>query len=80
MSSGGINRIKSSSAVYKKQNEVVTTNDNIGAIAFYQKIGFDMVQIYHDSMDYVRKFKPGVPMMGENHIPLRHEIEFSMHL
>ena len=59
---------------------VVTTNDNIGAIAFYQKIGFDMVQIYHDSMDYVGKFKPGVPIMGENHIPLRHEIEFFMYL
>ena len=55
---------------------VVTTNDNIGAIAFYQKIGFDIVNIYRNSMDYVRKIKPTVPIMGENGIPLRHEIEF----
>ena len=55
---------------------VVTTNDNIGAIAFYQKIGFDIVNIYRNSMDYVRKIKPTVPIMGENGSPLRHEIEF----
>lgn len=55
---------------------VVTTNDNIEAIAFYQKMGFDIVNIYRNSMDYVRKMRPTVPIMGENNIPLRHEIEF----
>lgn len=59
---------------------VVTTNDNIGAIAFYQKIGFDMEMLYRNSMDYVRKLKPTVPAIGDNNIPLRHEIEFAMHL
>lgn len=59
---------------------VVTTNDNVGAIAFYQKIGFDIVNIYRNSMDYVRKMKPTVPIMGENNIPLKHEIEFAFFL
>lgn len=55
---------------------VVTANDNIEAIAFYQKMSFDIVNIYRNSMDYVRKMRPTVPIMGENNIPLRHEIEF----
>ena len=55
---------------------VITTNDNIDAIRFYQKRGFDMVQLYRNSMDISRKLKPEIPLLGEHDIPLRHEIEF----
>lgn len=30
---------------------VVTTNDNINAIRFFQKRGFDMVRLYHNALD-----------------------------
>lgn len=57
---------------------VITTNDNINAIRFYQKRGFDMVHLFRNAMDISRKLKPEIPLVGENSIPLRHEIEFEL--
>ncbi|MBD5170363.1 MAG: GNAT family N-acetyltransferase [Oscillibacter sp.] len=55
---------------------LITTNDNINAIRFYQKRGFDMVRLFRNAMDIARKLKSEIPFIGENSIPLRHEIEF----
>ncbi|NMM62550.1 GNAT family N-acetyltransferase [Clostridium sp. P21] len=60
--------------------KLITTNDNINAIAFYQKRGFDMMRIYRNALDIDRKIKPSIPMIGEFNIPLKHEIEFEMSL
>ena len=57
---------------------VVTTNDNINAIRFYQKRGFDMARFYHNALDISRKIKPSIPLIGDNDIPLKHEIEFEI--
>lgn len=57
---------------------VVATNDNINAIRFYQKRGFDMAQLYHNALDVSRKMKPSIPLTGDNGIPLKHEIEFEI--
>ena len=57
---------------------LITTNDNINAIKFYQKRGFDMVRLFHNALDVSRKLKPEIPLIGENSIPLRHEIEFEL--
>lgn len=57
---------------------LITTNDNINAIRFYQRRGFDMVNLYRNILDVSRKLKPEIPLIGENDIPLRHEIEFEM--
>lgn len=59
---------------------VVTTNDNLRAIGFYQKRGFRLSKLYINAMDYVRKVKPDVPLIGENNIPLRDELEFEMEI
>lgn len=55
---------------------LVTTNDNINVIRFYQKRGFDMARLYHNAIDISRKLKPSIPETGDNDIPLKHEIEF----
>ncbi len=57
---------------------LITTNDNINAIRFYQKRGFDMVHFYHNAIDISRQIKPEIPLLGENGIPLKHEIEFEL--
>ncbi len=57
---------------------LITTNDNINAIRFYQKRGFDMAHLYRNALDISRKMKPEIPLIGENSIPLRHEIEFEL--
>lgn len=57
---------------------MITTNDNINAIRFYQKRGFDMAGFFRNALDVSRRLKPEIPLIGENSIPLRHEIEFEM--
>lgn len=57
---------------------LITTNDNINAIKFYQKRGFDMARLFRNALDISRKLKPEIPLIGENSIPLRHEIEFEL--
>ena len=56
--------------------KLITTNDNINAIRFYQKRNFDMAHLYRDALETSRKLKPEIPFIGDNGIPLRHEIEF----
>jgi GNAT superfamily N-acetyltransferase len=60
--------------------KLITTNDNINALRFYQKLGFDMTKLYHNALDISRKLKPSIPLLGEFGIPLKHEIEFEMDL
>lgn len=69
-----------SKEVHCKRIVLITTNDNINAIRFYQKRGFDMTRLYHNALEISRQLKPEIPLIGENNIPLRHEIEFQMEL
>jgi ribosomal protein S18 acetylase RimI-like enzyme len=57
---------------------LITTNDNLNALGFYQKRGFTLVKIYPNALDETRKLKPNVPLIGMNNIPLRDEIELEM--
>jgi len=57
---------------------LITTNDNLDALRFYQKRGFDMCRLYRNALDQVRKIKPEIPLTGINGIPLKHEIELEM--
>jgi ribosomal protein S18 acetylase RimI-like enzyme len=58
---------------------LVTTNDNVPAIAFYQKWGMDLVALRHDSVTEARALlKPDIPEIGYDDIPIRHELEFAI--
>lgn len=59
---------------------LVTTNDNLRAIGFYQKRGFEMAAVHRHALEVTRRLKPGVPEIGRDGIPLRDEIEFEMRL
>lgn len=59
---------------------LITTNDNLNAMGFYQKRGFEMVRINRGAVDEARKIKPGIPLIGMNNIPLRDEIELEIML
>lgn len=54
---------------------LITTNDNLNALGFYQKRGFELVKIHRGAVNESRKIKPGIPLIGMNSIPLRDEIE-----
>lgn len=57
---------------------LITTNDNLHALGFYQKRGFEMVTVYRGAVNKSRKRKPGIPLVGMNGIPLRDEIELEI--
>jgi len=59
---------------------LVTTNDIIHAIRFYQKRGFEWLATHINSADGMRKLKPSIPLIGEEGIPIKHEIEFEIKL
>jgi ribosomal protein S18 acetylase RimI-like enzyme len=54
---------------------VITTNDNLHALSWYQKRGYRLVTVYCDAMDQVRIVKPELPVVGMDDIPLRDMIE-----
>lgn len=58
---------------------LVTTNDNLNALRFYQKRGFCLVKIYRNTIENTRRLKP-VPLIGSQGIPVRDEIELEMTL
>ncbi len=57
---------------------LITTNDNLHALRFYQKRGFELVAIHRHAMDESRKIKPQIPLVGADGIPLRDEIELEL--
>ena len=57
---------------------LVTTNDNLAALRFYQKRGCDMCRFCRNALDQARKIKPEIPLTGMDGIPLKHEIELEM--
>jgi ribosomal protein S18 acetylase RimI-like enzyme len=57
---------------------LVTTNDNTGALCFYQKIGFKLVAIHNDTIKASRRLKPTIPELGYDDIPVRDEIELEI--
>ncbi len=55
---------------------VLTTNDNIDALRFYQRRGFRIDVLRPGAVDEARRtLKPGIPEIGDHGIPLRDEIE-----
>ena len=59
---------------------LITTNDNLNALRFYQKRGFTLVAVYRNALEQSRKIKPEIPLIGKDGIPLRDEIELEMPL
>lgn len=57
---------------------LITTNDNLRALGFYQKRGFELVAIHRGAVNESRKIKPSIPLTGFDGIPLRDEIELEM--
>lgn len=64
-------------ALTKKCNliRLVTTNDNLLALKFYQKRNFQLSKVIRNAVENARKFKPEIPLVGNDGIPIRDEIE-----
>ena len=59
---------------------LITTNDNLHALRFYQKRGFAMAALHRDAVQASRKIKPEIPLIGNDGIPIKDEIELEIAL
>jgi GNAT superfamily N-acetyltransferase len=59
---------------------VTTTNDNLDALRFYQKRSFRLVAVYPGAVEQARQLKPEIPLVGNEGIPIRDEIELERRL
>lgn len=59
---------------------LITTNDNLDAIRFYQRRGMTIAAVHLNSLEISRKLKPAIPLIGLHGIPLRDELEFELTL
>ena len=60
---------------------VVTTNDNVDALRFYQRRGYRVAAVRIGAVDRARdRLKPSIGRIGQHGIPLRDEIELVLDL
>jgi hypothetical protein len=55
--------------------KLVTTNDNLDALRFYQRRGWRIVGVHAGAVALSRRIKPVIPEHGAYNIPIRDEIE-----
>ncbi len=59
---------------------LITTNDNLDALRFYQRRGFQLVGVARNAIEESRKLKPQISTTGLYGIPIRDEIELEVTL
>jgi GNAT superfamily N-acetyltransferase len=57
---------------------LITTNDNTKALRWWQKRGFTFKAIYPGAVEIWRLLKLEIPLLGNDGIPIRDEIELEM--
>jgi N-acetylglutamate synthase-like GNAT family acetyltransferase len=59
---------------------LITTNDNLHALGFYQRRRYRLVAVHPGAVDEARKLKPSIPEIGNDGIPVHDEIELEKRL
>ncbi|MBH0362297.1 GNAT family N-acetyltransferase [Bacillus toyonensis] len=59
---------------------LITTNDNMNALRFYQKRNFMMTNLYVNAVEEARKIKQEIPRIGYDNIPILNEIQMEYRL
>ncbi len=59
---------------------LVTTNDNFLALRFYQRRRMRLVALRPGAVDAARALKPEIPLVADNGIPIRDELELELPL
>jgi len=60
--------------------QLLTTNNNLRALAFYQKRGFRLVGLVPGAIDEERKRKPSIPEVDSAGLPIRDELHLELPL
>ncbi len=59
---------------------LITNNDNLDALRFYQRRGWQLARIHPGEADRSRERKPSIPIVGDHGIPVHHEVELELRL
>jgi SAM-dependent methyltransferase len=59
---------------------LITTNDNLSALRFYQRRGMRLVAVHRDAVERAREIKPEIPVYGDGGIPITDELELELPL
>jgi GNAT superfamily N-acetyltransferase len=59
---------------------LVTTNDNLQALRFYQRRDMRLVAVHRGAADHARALKPSIPHIGHFEIPIHDELELELPL
>jgi GNAT superfamily N-acetyltransferase len=54
---------------------LITTNDNLDALRFYQRRGMRLAAVHAGAIEVSRSLKPSIPMTGHHGIEIRDELE-----
>jgi len=57
---------------------LITTNDNLRALRFYQRRGMALAALHRGALAESRRLKPSIPELGADGIPLRDELELEL--
>jgi ribosomal protein S18 acetylase RimI-like enzyme len=60
--------------------QLLTTNNNVRALAFYQKRGFRLVALIPGAIEEQRKLKPSIPEVDSTGLPIRDELHLELAL
>ncbi len=60
--------------------QLLTTNNNLRALAFYQKRGFRLVGLVPGAIDQERSRKPSIPLVDSAGLPIRDELHLELEL
>jgi len=60
---------------------LITTNENLSALALYQKAGYRLSALHAGAIDEIRRtFKPSIPVIASNGIGVHDELELELEL
>jgi GNAT superfamily N-acetyltransferase len=59
---------------------LTTTNDNVDALRFYQRRGFQLQALRPDAVAATRLHKPSIAFVGQHGIPIRDELDLALEL
>jgi ribosomal protein S18 acetylase RimI-like enzyme len=60
--------------------QLLTTNNNVRALAFYQKRGFRLVALAPGAIEEERRLKPSIPEVDSAGLPIRDELHLELSL
>jgi len=59
---------------------LITTNDNLHALKFYQKRGYYFIENLPNAVEKARAYKPSIPFIGNDGIAIRDELRLQKQL